>query len=98
MIIEQVLIDVKPGKIDALLTYARVHEELYRTIPGCHSLVYGRGVEDPDKAIFIVRWTSVSAHEAARSFPAWIEFSTGARPFIANAVAKHFDMIAWPGD
>ena len=48
------------------MAHCRDKAHVFRESKGCRSFSYGRGVENPDKAIFLLRWDSVEAHEAAR--------------------------------
>ncbi len=96
MIIERVEFDVKPGQMEAFLAHVRDKGHVISGSEGCHSLSYGRGVENPDKAIFILRWDSVAAHEAARS--GFGEFSAPMGGLVNGAVVEHFDMLAFPGE
>jgi quinol monooxygenase YgiN len=95
MIIERVEFEIKPGQMEAFLAHCRDSGHVFRNSQGCRSFSYGRGVENPDKAIFILRWDSVAAHEAARgNFDAFREPMPG---FVAGVVVEHFDMSEWAG-
>jgi len=95
MIIERVEFEVKPGRMDAFMAHCRASGHVFENSKGCVSFSYGRGVENPDKAIFILRWDSVAAHEAARD--GFAEFRGPMPGLIDSAVVEHFDMQAWAG-
>ena len=96
MIIERVEFEVKPGQMEAFLAHVEDKGHLFRDAKGCRSFSYGRGVENPDKAIFILRWDSVAAHEAARD--GFDEFRGPMPELIAGVAVEHFDMVAWAGE
>lgn len=96
MIIERVEFEVKPGRMEAFLAHCRDSGHVFRNSTGCRSFSYGRGVENPDKAIFILRWDSVAAHEAARDN--FADFGKAMPDLIDGVVVEHFDMAEWAGE
>ena len=95
MIVERVEFEVKPGKMDAFMAHCRDNGHLFRNSAGCHSFSYGRGVENPGKAIFLLHWDSVAAHEAARD--GFADFRGPMPELIDGVIVEHFDMEAWAG-
>jgi quinol monooxygenase YgiN len=81
--------------MEAFLAHCRNSGDVFRNSEGCRSFSYGRGVENPDKAIFILRWDSVAAHEAARDN--FARFREPMPEFVAGVTVEHFDMSEWAG-
>lgn len=63
--------------------------------PGCRSVKVLPGVENPGKALFLVEWDSVDAHNAAKTSEGFQKFIQIASPFFGGeggASMEHFDL------
>ena len=93
MVIEKVELTVTAGREAEFLQFLRDSRAAYEGLPGCQSLKFGRGVENPAKLILLASWDSVEAHQAAKTAPAFISFSKQLAGFLAGRpTAEHFAM------
>jgi heme-degrading monooxygenase HmoA len=93
MVLERVEVTVKEGMAEALLTALRGKGLLLLAgVEGCLSARAGAGVENPDRVILLVDWTSLDAHEAFKKMPDYITLAQMIFPFAAGATAEHFTM------
>jgi quinol monooxygenase YgiN len=93
MVLERVEVTVKEGMVAALLAALRDKGlPLLAGIEGCLAARAGAGVENPDKVILLVDWTSVDAHEAFKTMPDYVTLAQMIFPFAAGATAEHFTM------
>ena len=77
MVLEVALISVKPGEEAAFEEAYRAGRDALASTPGCLSVRMTRGVESPSKAVLLVEWESVEAHEqnfrGTQRFTTWRE-------------------------
>jgi quinol monooxygenase YgiN len=74
------LTDADPDAFEA--AYARAAEALDAT-PHCLSYELSRGVEEPDRYILRIEWTSLKDHEEGfRSGPEFDRFLAAVRPYV----------------
>ncbi len=92
MVVERVEFELVPGKEEAFLQTMQTNRGLLEGLEGCRSFRFGRGVENPSKAIFLVDWDSVEAHAEAKKTPAFAEFGKGLGGFVAGAAMEHFEL------
>lgn len=60
--------------------------------PGVSSVVFGRGVENPDKFIILVDWESLDAHAAFNKGPTCAPFRALFGPYTRGGVMEHFNV------
>jgi hemoglobin len=72
------LTDADPDAFEA--AYARAAEAL-DAAPHCLSYELSRGVEEPDRYILRIDWTTLEDHEAFRSGPEFGRFLAAVRPY-----------------
>ena len=60
--------------------------------PGVISVRFGQGVESPSKFAFVVEWTSVEAHAAAKETDAFKAFGQLIGPFGIGGSMEHFKL------
>ena len=93
MVLERVEISVKEGMLEALLTALRDKGlPLLAGIEGCLAARAGAGVENQEKVILLVDWTSLDAHEAFKKMPDYVTLAQLIFPCAAGATAEHFTM------
>jgi heme-degrading monooxygenase HmoA len=91
VILEHVVLRVRPGEEDAFEESARQALPIIESAPGCHGAEFRRQVEDPSVYLLLVRWDSVEAHMAFREtdlYGAWRELT---HPFYVGTLdVTHF--------
>lgn len=96
MVLEVALISVKPGEEEAFEEAYRTGRDVLASTPGCLSVRMTRGVESPSKAVLLVEWESVEAHE--QNFRATERFTTWrghVAPFFATPpLVEHYVDVA----
>jgi heme-degrading monooxygenase HmoA len=93
MVLERVEITAKDGMVEALVASLRDKGlPLLAGIEGCLAARAGGGVENPDRVILLVDWTSLDAHEAFKKMPDYVTLAQMIFPFAAGAAAEHFTM------
>jgi len=63
MILEHAILDVKPGQAQAFETAMREALPLISASEGFLGVEVRRCVENPDRYVLLVRWTTVEAHD-----------------------------------
>jgi quinol monooxygenase YgiN len=94
MFIERAEIPVKEGMEDGFAAaMAGRGSAILAAAPGCHSVRFGRGVENPGKFILLIEWESVEAHVGLTTTPAFDEFKALVGPFFGGAPnMEHFEV------
>jgi quinol monooxygenase YgiN len=94
MFIERAEIPVKEGmEAEFSAVMAGRGSAILAAAPGCHSVRFGRGVENPGKFILLLEWESVEAHVALTKTPAFDEFKALVGAYFGGAPnMEHFDM------
>lgn len=93
MLLEIAEIDARPGSEDAF--EAAMNEKGLGHLAACEGVIsarLGRGVENPSKFIFHVVWTSIEAHEAARSLESFGKFRECFGDLTVGGAMNHFRM------
>ena len=87
------LTDAEPDEFEA--AYARAAEAL-DAAPQCLAYELSRGVEEPDRYVLRIEWTSVAEHEEGfRSGPEFGRFLAAVRPYMGQIEEmKHYDLTA----
>ena len=93
MLLERSEIQVKPG-LEA--EFAQVMQErglpLLTAVPGVKWAKIGRGVESPNKFIFLVEWDELGSHTAFNQSAVHSEFLALFAPYAQAGVMEHFQM------
>ena len=90
MIIERVEVALKPGQEQNYLQALEEMRNLLAAAQGCNSVVFGRGIEDPSKALLLLSWDAVDSHTAFTATPEHAKLVAKAGPFVVNATVEHF--------
>lgn len=93
MLLERAEIQVKVGREEE---FAGVMLErglpLLTAVPGVKSAKIGRGVENPDKFMFLVEWDSLEAHAAFNKSIVHPEFLALFAPYAQGGAMEHFQI------
>ncbi|AXB75277.1 putative quinol monooxygenase [Novosphingobium sp. P6W] len=95
MLLEIAEIEVRPGAEDQFA--AAMRETGVAHLAACEGVVtasFGRGVENPSKFTFNVVWTSIEAHEAARSLEDFGKFRACFGDMSISGAMSHYRMDA----
>ena len=92
MIVERVEIPVLPGQEEALLATLEQWRDAIQQADGCHSVAFGRGVENPSKVLILVEWDAVASHTAVSQSDAGVDFVNQIVGFFGGAPSlEHFE-------
>jgi heme-degrading monooxygenase HmoA len=96
MVLEVALFTIKEGEEAAFEQAYRAGRDLLATTPGCLSVRLTRGVESPSKAVLLVEWDSVEAHEQNfRATDRWVAWRGHVGPFFAAPpLVEHYVDVA----
>lgn len=93
MLLEKSEIQIKAGSEEA---FAKVMADrglpLLTAVPGVKWAKIGRGVENPQKFIFLVEWEAMDAHAAFNKSAAHPEFLQLFGPYAEGGAMEHFQM------
>jgi heme-degrading monooxygenase HmoA len=93
MLVERSELIIKDGvEDDFAATMSERGIPLLRSVPGVHTVQFGRGVENPSKFMLLVEWTEMDAHTAFRRNPIYPEFSKLLKPFVKAGAMEHFEI------
>ncbi|WP_159980034.1 MULTISPECIES: putative quinol monooxygenase [unclassified Novosphingobium] len=95
MLLEIAEIEVRPGAEDQFA--AAMRETGVAHLAACDGVVtasFGRGVENPSKFTFNVVWTSMEAHQAARTLEAFGKFRACFGDMSIGGAMSHYQMDA----
>jgi heme-degrading monooxygenase HmoA len=92
MVIERCEFKVAEGREEEFLAVLESKRAFLESRKGAGKVIYGRGVEDPNKVFLAVSWDSVEVHKEATQSPEWPEFREALKGFVAGASVEHFDM------
>lgn len=93
MLVEQSLLLVKPGTeaaFDAMMQDQGV--PLLRGVDGVDAVVFGQGVEHPDKFVLQIAWRDMDAHLGFTQLPVFADFRALLGPFTVGGSMEHFVM------
>jgi quinol monooxygenase YgiN len=96
MHLEVVILAARDGNSAALIDAMRDGggAAALESAPGCHSVEVMPGVEKPENVLFLVKWESVDAHNAARDSDGFRKFTEIAGPYfggLGGGEMQHFD-------
>lgn len=96
MIREHVVLPVRPGLEEAFETAFATAKLVIAASPGFLQLTLSRGIEQPNRYLLMVEWTSVEAHEVGfRGSPAYAEWKAHLHHFYDPfPVVEHFADVA----
>ncbi|MEV6603628.1 antibiotic biosynthesis monooxygenase family protein [Kutzneria sp. NPDC051319] len=91
MITEIAVLTALPDRADDLgqaITAGITH---VRADPGCLSAQVLRGVEQPDRFVVTIAWSSLEAHvDGFRGSPAFARWIGSVKPFLAASETQHY--------
>lgn len=93
MLLEIAEIEVRPGAEDEFASAMR--DAGIGHLAACAGVVsarFGRGVENPSKFTFNVVWTSMEAHQAARTLDAFGKFRACFGDLTIGGAMNHYEM------
>ena len=90
MIIERVDVTLKPGQEKEYLRAMEEARSLISEARGCKSVAFGRGIENPSKALLLVEWDAVESHAAFKNTPQHGELVSKVGGFVSSATVEHF--------
>lgn len=93
MIIERVEIALKPGHEDEYLQAMEDARGLLAGAKGCELVIFGRGIENPSKALLLVEWDAIESHAAFKKTPEHAELVNKVGGFVAGAMVDHFSCV-----
>jgi quinol monooxygenase YgiN len=93
MLLEIAELDVRPGAEDEFAAVMR--EKGVPHLSQCDGVVsvqFGRGVENPGRFTFNVVWTSMEAHAAAKTLPAFGAFRACFGDLTVGGAMSHYEL------
>jgi hemoglobin len=94
MIVEYIRYRVDGERGDDLLSAYATAAAVLEADPRCLSYEVGRGVEEPDRVVVRIEWTSIEDHlRGFRTSPGFAEFFAAVRPFFDDIEEmKHYEV------
>jgi heme-degrading monooxygenase HmoA len=93
MILERAELLIKEGHEDDFAAgMAERGVPVLRALPGVRSVLFGRGIEHPDKFQLLIEWDSIDAHMAATKHPSFADFRAVMAPHTKGGSMEHYDM------
>jgi heme-degrading monooxygenase HmoA len=95
MFIERAELPIKAGmEEDFARMMAKEGTALLASAAGCSRVEVGRGVENPEKFILLLRWDAVQSHVDFTKTPAFDAFKAAAGPYFScPSNMEHFKLI-----
>jgi heme-degrading monooxygenase HmoA len=94
MLVERSELLIKPGMED---DFAAVMAEkglpLLAALEGVGLINFGRGLENPDKFMLLIEWSTMDAHTAFTRHPSFATFRALLAPFTKGGAMEHFNMV-----
>lgn len=90
MIIERVEVTIKDGYEEDYLQAISEMRGLLASAEGCSSVSFGRGVENPSKALLLLSWDTLESHTNFRRTSEHAQLVAKAGGFVASASVEHF--------
>lgn len=92
MVHEVATINVKAGSEDEFIAAFQASRELLAGTPGCQSVRFTRGIEQPSRFVLLVQWDSLEAHvegfRGTERFTEWLGHI--GRYFDGDPSVEHF--------
>ncbi len=63
-----------------------------KALPGVRSVLFGRGIEHPEKFQLLIEWDSIAAHTAATQDPSFADFRAVMAPHTKSGSMEHYNM------
>ena len=93
MLLERSEIMIREGAEDGFWSVMRERGlAMLSSVPGVHKVSMGQGVENPQKFLLTVEWTSMDAHTAFTEMPVFTEFRSLFGPYSLGGAMEHFMM------
>jgi heme-degrading monooxygenase HmoA len=93
MLVERSELTVKPGaEKEFLAAMTEKGVPLLTSVDGVVSVQVGQGVENPDKFMLLVGWTSMDAHTAYGGTPKSVELRGIMGPYLTGGAMEHFEL------
>ncbi len=93
MLVEKAEIQVKPGTEEVFHRSILDHGvPLLASVPGVKWVKFGRGVENPNRFMFLVAWQSIESHTAFNKSPIHPEFLALFAPYAIGGAMEHFEV------
>jgi heme-degrading monooxygenase HmoA len=93
MLLERSELLIREGQEEAFATAMRERGiPLLQRVSGVISVHMGRGVENPDKFLLLVRWESLGAHTLFAETPALQDLMAIMTPHTKSGGMEHFNM------
>lgn len=94
MLVERSELTVKLGAEQEFLSaITEKGVPLLRSVDGVVSVQIGQGVENPDKFMLLVGWTSMDAHAAYGGTPQSVGLRGIMGPYLTGGAMEHFELV-----
>ena len=93
MLLERAELQIKIGSEEEFFQVMRDRGlPLLKSVAGVQSAMIGRGVENPNKLMFLVQWSTLEAHKTFNQSVVSPEFRGLFTPFAEGGSMEHFEM------
>jgi heme-degrading monooxygenase HmoA len=91
MVVERVEFQLASGQEEEFMRVMKEHGGILKNARGCRSMTFGRGIENPSKALLLLEWDAVESHVAFTKTKEFASFGVLVSAlFNAPPVTEHF--------
>lgn len=95
MILEQAILEIKPGQEDEFVGAIEEAKSIITSMPECLEFSVSRGIESPGSFLLLVKWETLEDHTVGfRQSPEYLEWKRRLHHFYDPfPVVEHFEAV-----